>query len=505
VIVGGSTALAAEVSDALAARAQDVVLVHGLEDAVGCLSECHRAVVVLVDPSAEDPAHRIAALRRTCEGHIGVMVVAYGDSLRAWSTTPGLHPFEWCDAASGAQGWLARFDALVHRTGVGDGEFRELVRELEQARRMESVGRLAGGISHDFNNLLTSIVGNVDLLGLRGIELPELSELRTAVDRATELTRQLLAFGRGEESEPQAVDLDAAISESARLFARLIGEHVDVRVVRGPGLWRVRVAPGQMQQVLMNLVINARDAMPEGGTLTLRTRNVVLEGASEDGGAGRVPAGEYVQLTVEDTGHGMDAGTLARIGEPYFTTKPEGKGTGLGLSTVIGIVRRAGGDLVVDSLVGAGTRVRLWLPRTRRPGQTGRHARVATARPRASGTVLLVEDDDLVRSFAARTLTGAGYDVIERGDPTDALDVWAAHSGSICALVTDVIMPRMSGPAVAKRLRGTTPNLPVVYISGHPDSDSHFGGAAERDEVLAKPFSADALLDRVARAIAPPA
>ncbi|MEZ4268329.1 MAG: ATP-binding protein [Myxococcota bacterium] len=500
-IIGRDSARVSAVADALAAPARPLFTAESLDAAAGWLVGNDEAVVVLVEPEREFALEGIAAMRRACGGRVAVLVIASGEVLEAWTQTQDLQPVDWCDAASGPAEWVRRYDALVARMAAHGAEVERLVRELEQARRMESLGRLAAGVAHDFNNLLTSIMGNLDLLALRSPQIPEVAELQIAADRAAELTRQLLSTSRRPNGEPEAVEVDAAIDECARLCSRLIGEDVEVRVARGPGLWHVRVAPGQMQQVLMNLVLNARDAMPEGGALTFRTRNVVLEGGPDDGAPGGLTPGEYVQVTVEDTGHGMDASTLARIGEPYFTTKAEGKGTGLGLATVIGIVRRSAGDLLVDSLPGTGTRVRLWLPRARRPGQTGPHVRVASAAGRGSGTLLLLEDDELVRRFAARTLTDAGYDVLVCANPTEGLEVWSQRSQSICALVTDVVMPVMSGPALAARLRGAVPDLPVVFMSGHVDKDVAFEGGEGAADVLAKPFSGAALVSRVAQAL----
>jgi two-component system cell cycle sensor histidine kinase/response regulator CckA len=503
-IIGKSTALVVAVTEALAPRAGSLLSGAGLDDALVWLSNQDGAMAVLVEPDPADAANRIATFRQACGSTVAILVIATGESLASWSVTPGLQPAEWCDAMAGPEEWARRYDALAARAGAQDAEHLHLVRALEQSRRLESVGRLAAGVAHDFNNLLTSIMGNVDLLAARVPDLPELGELQIAAERAVELTRQLLTAGRPPESEPEAVDVDAAINECSRLCARVIGEDVELRCVRGPGLWHVRIAPGKMQQVLMNLVLNARDAMPEGGALTFRTRNVVLEGAAEDGSPGGLAPGEYVQLTVEDTGHGMDARTLARIGEPYFTTKPAGEGTGLGLATVMGIVRRACGDLLVDSLPGTGTRVRLWFPRSMRPCRSGRPMRVAGPAARGSGTLLLLEDDDLVRRFAARTLTDAGYDVLDCANPTEGLEVWSRRGHSIRALVTDVVMPVMSGPALATRLRGSVPDLPVVFISGHIDKRASLDGFADVCDVLAKPFSGEALVARVAQALGSP-
>lgn len=340
-------------------------------------------MAVLVEPDPGDADGRIAAFRRGRGADVAILVIASGESLSSWSVKPGLQPAEWCDAASGPSEWARRYEALVARAVAHDADHPHLhlPPAADPCRCLESNGRLVAGVAHDLNNLLTSIMGNADLLAARVPDLPELDALQIAAERAVELTRQLLTSSGTPEGAPEAVDLDAAITECSRLCARVIGDGVQVRCVRGPGLWHVHIAPGQMQRVLMNLVLNARDAMPEGGTLTFRTRNVVLEGVAEDGSPGGLPPGEYVQVTVEDTGHGMDACTLARIGEPYFTTKVAGKGTGLGLSSVMGIVRRASGDLLVDSLPGAGTRVRLWFPRSERPGVAERHLHVA-AEPR---------------------------------------------------------------------------------------------------------------------------
>lgn len=393
-IVGDAGALVVAVTEALAPRAGSILSAADLDGALPWLSSQEGAVAVLVEPDPEEATDRVAAFRRACGVRVPILVVASGDSLTSWSVIPGLQPVEWCDAASGAGEWGRRYDALVTRAAAQDSEHVALLRELEQARRLESVGRVAAGVAHDFNNLLASIIGNVDLLAARDPDLPGLGALQIATERAVELTRQLMTSSRPPAGEPEAADLDAAIIECTRLCTRLIGEDIQLRCVRGPGLWHARVAPGPMQQVLMNLVLNARDAMPDGGALTFRTRNVVLEGAAEDGSPGGLPPGEYVQVTVEDTGHGMDAHTLARIGEPYFTTKDVGKGTGLGLSTVMGIVRRASGELLVDSLPGTGTRVRLWFPRSNRPGQTARHLHSAGSAAQGNGTGSLRGDDD---------------------------------------------------------------------------------------------------------------
>jgi two-component system, cell cycle sensor histidine kinase and response regulator CckA len=386
-------------------------------------------------------------------------------------------------------------------------EKRLLEAQLLQAQKMEAVGRLAGGVAHDFNNLLGVITGYSDLLhkdlesshkGHRRIE-----QIERAAQRAAGLTRQLLAFSRKGVIEPRVIDLNRVVSEIEPMLRRLIGEDVDLRLLRSEGAGRVRADRGQIDQVIMNLVVNARDAMPQGGRLTIETTRVILD--DREAGLIQAPPGEYVALAVADTGHGMDAETRSHIFEPFFTTKEEGKGTGLGLATVFGIVNQSGGRIVVESDPGAGTVFRVYLPSV-----TEAEARaprvVEKTPPGGSETILLVEDAEALRVMVQELLEGAGYRVLEAADPDAALLAVATHAAPIDLLLIDVIMPRMSGPELAARLRAAKPRARVLFMSGYTaEAIGSKGVLKPGTRLLRKPFSAGDLLRKVREAIdAPP-
>jgi PAS domain S-box-containing protein len=374
---------------------------------------------------------------------------------------------------------------------VTDERRRE--RRYEQAAKLEAVGRLAGGIAHDFNNLLTVITGYADLLrrelpdGATGRELA--AEITKAGDRAADLTRQLLAFGRQSVVAPRVLDPNALVLDIERLLRRLIGEDIDLAVRLQEGVGHVRADPGHLEQVLMNLAVNARDAMPTGGKLTLETRDVDLD----DGYArrkGGVAPGRYVQLAVSDTGTGIPPEVLPHVFEPFFTTKGQGKGTGLGLATVHGIVQQSGGSVEVYTEAGLGTTFKVYLPRC---DEVVQPAPVLSVRlPRAVGTetVLLVEDEGSVRAFAGLVLRGAGYTVLEAGDGAEAERVAAGHPGPIDLLVTDVVMPGMSGRELAGRLSAAHRGLKVLFMSGYTDDAVVRHGILEENvNFLQKPFT----------------
>ncbi|HEU4569482.1 MAG TPA: ATP-binding protein, partial [Gemmatimonadales bacterium] len=386
--------------------------------------------------------------------------------------------------------------------------------QLRQSQRLESLGRLAGGVAHDFNNLLTVILGNLALV--RG-ELPDdstaaedIGMAERAARRASELTRKLLTFARRQSVAPQVLELQQQLRDLEAIFKRLVGE--DVRLVgdHAPGLWPVLMDPGHLEQVVTNLVVNARDAMPDGGTITLRTRNVTFSGDRPNPGG--LPPGEYVQLEVTDSGTGMGPDVLARIFEPFFTTKEPGKGTGLGLATVYGIVHQAGGHVDVRSTPGLGSTFIVLLPRaadgTRAPRDPG-----ATPLPGfgRGERVLLVEDEDAVRQVAVRALSDRGYRVVAAESAESALR--RLDDGTpIDLLVTDVVMPGMGGKALAERLLARWPELPVLFVSGYT-AEERLEGLLAREgvQLLAKPFTPDhlafavrGLLDRPAMGAAAP-
>ncbi len=372
---------------------------------------------------------------------------------------------------------------------------------FQQAQKLESVGRLAGGVAHDFNNLLTVILGASDVLGEdlragRPASLEDVEQVRAAGGRARELTGQLLAFARRQVTAPVPLDLNDAVRASERLLRRVVGEGVQLSVELEPALWTVVCDLGQVEQVIVNLAMNARDAMPRGGRLVLRTRNLEVDqaGAASDGLA-RV--GEWVQLTVEDSGEGMSAEVLAHLFEPFFTTKPRGSGTGLGLATVYGIVSQAGGHVTVRSAPGHGTTFDVRLPRRHEVAERPRPSAVVAA-VGGTETVLVVEDDPLVQEITARALRSGGYRVLVAGGGADALEVAARLDGTLHLLVSDVVMPGMDGRTLADELRRRRTGLRVLFVSGYSqDVISHRGVLDAGVELLPKPFTAGALLERV--------
>jgi CheY-like chemotaxis protein len=364
---------------------------------------------------------------------------------------------------------------------------------------LEAIGTLAGGVAHDFNNMLTSIIGFSHLL-LQELESDSplrefVDEIRKAADRAASLTRQLLTFSRRQVLNPVVLDLNSVVQNLSGMFRRLIGEDIVFEIVLGTKLGCVKIDPGQIEQAIVNLVINARDAMPRGGRLTIATSNAAIP--AEAGQPPQAPDG-CVVLAVSDTGTGMDADTRARIFEPFFTTKPIGKGTGLGLSTVYGLVQQSGGDISVSSEPGRGTTFRISLPRTEE--QASEAAARSTEKHAGNGSevVLLVDDEEAVRSLARRILKSKGYKVLEAGSGDDALERARKHPGRIDLLLTDVVMPGRSGPEIAQVLSRERPDLKVLYVSGYTDDDTFARGLLDTGaSFLQKPFGFEILARRV--------
>ena len=381
-------------------------------------------------------------------------------------------------------------------------ERKQLEAQLRQAQKMEAIGQLAGGVAHDFNNLLTVIGGRSSLLlqklrpddpACRDIELIE-----KTTQRAAGLTRQLLAFSRKQMLEPKPLDLNALVAGVAPMLNRLIGEHIEIVTVPGGGLGHVMADPGQVEQIVMNLVVNARDAIPDGGMVKIETASRAVQEAVLHA-QGHVPPGLYVTLSVQDTGCGMNSLTLARIFEPFFTTKEPGKGTGLGLSTVHGIVHQSDGYIGVDSAVGRGTTFTIYLPQITEPVTATETPTVSPREPmRGTETVLLVEDDEEVRRLASEILKTRGYAVLETGDPLEALSIGERRNGAIDLLLTDMVMPAMPGSELAQRLATTYPGLRVLYMSGYTDEMIAPAAAnAPARLLLRKPFTPDDLARKV--------
>jgi PAS domain S-box-containing protein len=378
-------------------------------------------------------------------------------------------------------------------------ERRELEAQLRQSHRMEAVGQLAGGVAHDFNNLLTAITGYADLLrsnfGPGDPRGEDVAEIGKAANRAAALTRQLLAFGRRQLLQPVVLDVNAVVHDAERLLRRLLGEDIAIRSALAPDLGQVRVDRGQLEQVIVNLAVNARDAMPTGGALTITTRNARPDSAGMPSGL-EVPTDGLVLLEIRDTGTGMEEATRLRAFEPFFTTKEVGKGTGLGLSTVYGIVRQSGGDVWIDSAPGRGTVVTVALPRV--PAGVAVEPVEAAEAPLIPGgreRVLIVEDEPAIRAVVRRALTVRGYSVLDAADPAEARTVLTTALPAVQLLITDVVMPGGSGPDLAAWARERWPGLPVLFITGHADEATlRHGLDLANATLLPKPFSAEQIV-----------
>jgi two-component system cell cycle sensor histidine kinase/response regulator CckA len=380
-------------------------------------------------------------------------------------------------------------------------EQKQLEDKFRQSQKMEAVGRLAGGVAHDFNNLLTVIRGNGDLLLERlspdPLQLKYLEQIQKAADRAVAMTRQLLAFSRMQVLQPRVLDLNATISEMNKMIPRLIGEHIEFTFTPAPNISSVLADPGQIEQVFLNLAVNARDAMSGGGKLTVCTKNIVLD-ETEARKRPPMPAGAYVLLAVSDTGHGMDAETKSRIFEPFFTTKEVGKGTGLGLATVYGIVKQTGGFIWVESVPGTGTTFEIYLPPTDRPVSRTDVLRTPGTVPRRKETILLVEDETGVRELASEFLRAGGYTVLEASDGPAALTMVRNHDDLIHLLLTDMVMPGMSGRNLAQKVLEIRPEIRVMFMTGYAEFPDKIGNnSSPPGEILQKPFSRATLLGKV--------
>jgi signal transduction histidine kinase len=378
-------------------------------------------------------------------------------------------------------------------------ERRTLEDQYRQSQKMQAIGLLAGGVAHDFNNLLTAIQGYCELLsralGPTSEHQGDLGEIRDAADRATALTRQLLAFSRQQTLEPHVLDLRESLDSLQPMLKRLIGEHIDI-VLRPGAIGHVRADPGQVEQVLLNLALNARDAMPDGGTLILELADIVLDESYTREHADATP-GRHVMLAVTDTGTGMDAATVARIFDPFFTTKPKGQGTGLGLSTVYGIVKQSGGHVDVYTEPGRGTTFKVYLPRVDDPVD----ARVAQPEPPSLGgceTILVAEDEAGVHRLVQRVLDEHGYEVLLATTPEQAVSLATDYAGSIDLLLSDVVLPHMSGRVLADQIRAIRPGIAILYMSGYTDNTiAQLGVLEAGTPFIQKPFSPGGLARKI--------
>jgi len=481
-------------------------------------------------------AQGIAPAPSDAHGHvepqgIAILNAAGGRRIHTWSKLPAGDQ-EWLVASSaqydrvaaqiqrGAAGQLGLMAMLLVALPLGgwllarrerraQDSQRRLERQLAESQKMEAIGKLAGGVAHDFNNMLTAILGYASLIvedAPAGSPIREQAgQIRRAAESAGALTQKLLAFSRRQVLQTNQFDFTGMLENLLLLVRRVIGENITVTSDAEPGLWPVLADPSQVEQSILNLAINARDAMPDGGTLQIAARNAPRPNG-ERRVDGDVRPGDYVQITVSDTGTGMDKSTRSRMFEPFFTTKPHGKGTGLGLSTVYGFVRQCGGYIRVTSAVGLGTSIELLLPRAPAPlpptpTPAAPKPQVEAQRPRE--TVLVVEDEEAVRFLAVESLRRGGFVVLEAGSGEEALRVSDEFDGAIHVLVTDVVMPGMKGPELARRLRAARPSVRVLLMSGYAADVVTKDDLAEAT-LLSKPFSPAALNQAVRKLIAPP-
>jgi CheY-like chemotaxis protein len=371
--------------------------------------------------------------------------------------------------------------------------------QLRQSQKLEAVGQLAGGVAHDFNNLLTVIGGYSSILLNKlppdSAHRSSIEEIKKASNRASALTRQLLAFSRKQILQPKVLDLNQVVNDLEKMLRRLIGEDVDMATVTDPLLGKVKADPGQIEQVLLNLIVNARDAMSKGGKLTIETRNVTLSEESSQRHAA-LP-GRYVLLAVSDTGCGMDPKVQARVFEPFFTTKGSGKGTGLGLATVYGIVKQSGGNIWVYSEVGRGTTFKIHLPRVDEVSED-EEVMAAKAIPEGTETVLLVEDEDQVRAILTQILQRQGYQVLAASNGAEALAISRDLQCDIKLMITDVVMPQIGGRELAERVLRIRPSLPVLFMSGYTDDAIvRHGLLDEKLNFIQKPFDSSGVARKV--------
>ncbi|HEY7544240.1 MAG TPA: ATP-binding protein, partial [Blastocatellia bacterium] len=413
-------------------------------------------------------------------------------------------------AVKDEQGNTTRYESFVRditERKHAEEALQRTEEQLRQSQKMEAVGRLAGGVAHDFNNLLTAIIGCAELIWAQINQndplRPTVEEIIKAGERAAALTSQLLAFSRKQMLQPRVLDLNLVVTNLEKMLWRLIGEDIELVTILAPDLGRVKADPGQIEQVILNLIINSRDAMRDGGKVIIETANVDIDDA--------IPhldmrPGPYVMMAVSDTGAGMDEETRQRIFEPFFTTKETGQGTGLGLSTVYGIIKQSGGDVGVYSEAGAGTTFKIYLPRVQDTGslerRSGERISKFAGMPKGSETILVVEDDQPVRKLACQALRLSGYHVLEAANAGEALLICERHDGTIHLMLADVIMPQMSGRELAARLAPARPQMKALFMSGYTDNAVFFqSGLEEGVAFIQKPFTPNSLSRKVRKVL----
>ncbi|GAC1677292.1 MAG: hypothetical protein PVS2B2_13590 [Candidatus Acidiferrum sp.] len=396
------------------------------------------------------------------------------------------------------------FDRMRRALLANQADKQLLEDQLRQSQKMDALGRLAGGVAHDFNNLLTIIKGHtgllMDFLKPADSSYKNCEQIAKAADRAASLTRQLLIFSRGQSLQPKVLDLNALVADMDKLLKRLIREDIAYHFQSGPALGRIKADAGQIEQVLLNLVVNACDAMPRGGKLKIQTSNITAHKEYLRARPG-LRLGEYILLSAGDSGHGMDESTKARIFEPFFTTKESGKGTGLGLATVYGVVKESGGFIWVDSAPGKGTRFEIYFPRVYESIDPLNEEQVGFTPTHHEGTVMVVEDEEEVRGLACAFLKSVGYRVLTAKDGMEALEIAGRMGNSIHAILTDVVMPKIRGTELATRLNKILPGVKIIYMSGYLDLKDTDTGRLVGGYVLQKPFTKESVVNKVAEAL----
>ncbi|VAV98587.1 Sensory box histidine kinase/response regulator, partial [hydrothermal vent metagenome] len=416
--------------------------------------------------------------------------------------------------ALGIAGVRGLGDAAVLLSIKDNSEETKLKSQVAQATKMQAVGQLAGGVAHDFNNILTAIIGHCDLMLLRhspgDSDYDDIQQVKNNSNRAAGLTRQLLAFSRQQTLRPQVLQLPDVVADVSNLLKRLLDEKIELEVKHGRNLGLVRADPGQLEQVIINLGVNARDAMPKGGKISISTRTITASDV-RDLKSDILPVGDYTALFVSDTGSGISPEIIGKIFEPFFTTKEVGKGTGLGLSTVYGIIKQSGGYIFADSKLGEGTTFSIYFPVHKLSGDQEERATLASPPVKAtakkdlwgSGHILLVEDEDMVRAVAERALTRQGYTVVTASDGEEGLTNLAAQGeGKFDLIISDVVMPIMDGPAMAKQVRAEYPDLPILFMSGYAEEQLRKSIDLDNVAFLPKPFSVAQIAEAVGEVLA---